>query len=353
MSKLNIHLINTPDFIDKEYQALLLFLGKVKGPMKFISPKIEENRKRHFEKNDNTLSWEQLFSECNEFRRSKKVHTNDIKVQENDFVVLLTGRKNKDDFFSFFDTNKNIFVQTSEWDSFTSSAKIYPVAYEIISNILQSLMKLSLKRPNQWVHEDPIGCINDFCDKKKEIILKLRTGDICLNCLKKMKKERVKDELIDQSLQILELVRKESQFSQGFTKNRTPEKMIVDKYGGIFIGDVKISLNAIQSSLYIFYLNHPEGVENKDLHKYKEELLKIYRKFKEINEEVIDNLTRPAIKGRSTLTTYKSDINAELKSKLNRLADFYIIDGKREQEFYVPLIKNQFTRDLITINLFK
>ena len=187
MSKINIYLINTTDFTNKEYKSLESFLEKVNGPLKFITHKTL-NRKRHFDETINTLSWEQLFSDCNEFRKSAE------KVTADDFVVLLTGKNNHGDYFSLFDPEKNIFVHTAGWDSFTSAAKIYPIAYEIISNILQSLMKMKLKleqpltMTSKWIHQNPIGCINDFCGDKKEIILKLRTADTCQNCLKEMKK---------------------------------------------------------------------------------------------------------------------------------------------------------------------
>ena len=37
-----------------------------------------------------------------------------------------------------------------------------------------------------YVHEEAEGCVNDLCQSKKKIILKLRTADICDLCIKKI-----------------------------------------------------------------------------------------------------------------------------------------------------------------------
>jgi len=142
-------------------------------------------------------------------------------------------------------------------------------------------------------------------------------------------------------LHILELVRKESLlsqgFSRGFTKDIENKEPKADKYGEISIGDIHLGLNEIESTLYRIYINHLQGIENKNLHKYKDELLKIYGTYKEQNELAIDNLIRPTNQGESTLATHKSHINSKLKKKLNSLADFYIIKGKTYKKFYITL----------------
>lgn len=341
MDKIKIHLIKTHDFSNRDYFALSRLLDKVKGPLKFSTVNTEFKGWKFDPLKNPFLNWNQIFKSCEAYRTFFKLPTDD-------FVVLCTPKKNTKNYFSCFDEiNNNIFVHTSEWDTFTKSAAIYPIAYEIISNILQKMMKLPLTTPNQWIHKDPIGCINDMCKKKNQIILKLRTADICENCLKKMKKEGVSEDVIDQSLALLEIVRKESLFSQGFSKNRTLERVVVNDEGEIFIGNAEIILNSIQKTLYIFYLCHPEGLENKDIYKHKEELFKIYE-FYSSNQEPIDNLIRLPKNGKSTINNYQSKINKELKSKLNRLAEFYLINGKRYQKYSVDIPKRYIS---ISVNI--
>ncbi len=52
----------------------------------------------------------------------------------------------------------------------------FGIAYQCIENIFQSLIDLNIENtdlePN--IHKTSIGCINDYCENKPEILMKLQ-----------------------------------------------------------------------------------------------------------------------------------------------------------------------------------
>lgn len=57
------------------------------------------------------------------------------------------------------------------------------------------------------VHKESIGCINDFCKNKKNVILKLRTGYICDDCIENAIKSNVSPQLLIHLHEILQDIR--------------------------------------------------------------------------------------------------------------------------------------------------
>jgi hypothetical protein len=135
------------------------------------------------------------------------------------------------------------------------------------------------------VHVDPIGCVNDLCLEKKNIILKLRTADVCADCMTKLK-EKLSVADIQHALLIMESLRVKMLFSQNFKQNVPLSKLIMDERGKIYLpdfGNIEIKLKPLEKTIYKFYLAHPEGVRFSDLKDYKEELSKYYLSY--INDD--------------------------------------------------------------------
>ena len=99
-------------------------------------------------------------------------------------MLLLTDIANEKNWFSMLDNRNplNGFIHTADWNYYLHSNPAYPIAYSVIALVLQKYMFENTKEMLGHIHHQPIGCVNDFCEDKKEIILKLRTGDICFNC---------------------------------------------------------------------------------------------------------------------------------------------------------------------------
>lgn len=200
---MNIHLLRSPELNHETYRNVLHLLQQFRGPMKFIECEEEVLRytddgevtwvdKESFETSkvvpsysiieskftfpfrEKTKSWSQIFSECDEYRQQKRVSDKDI-------VVLLTDISNEYNWFGGVSPSmKNYFVHTSNWEYFFgSSIDIrFPIAYEVIIWVMRYFMFSSNDDIMKNTHQDPIGCIMDFCKEKPQIILKMRTADV-------------------------------------------------------------------------------------------------------------------------------------------------------------------------------
>jgi len=202
---MNVHIIRAAEYPGNSYDFILKELNEIQGPINFKGHEPIDanfpNRKRH----ENLV----FFEHCKRFRDG-------CNISVDDFVVFLATRDNKDQWFSRFE-KKNIFIYCSEWDHMGKDS-IYPVTYEILANVIQSLMKLKLDRSNKLLHEPPIGCMNDFCADKSNIMLKLRTGDICQNCIAAITKKKVDPRAVEQALEAFDVIRTKLLFRQGFRR---------------------------------------------------------------------------------------------------------------------------------------
>jgi hypothetical protein len=360
--KVKIYLIKTPEYNIEDFNEVCSFLKDFEGPLEFIpstykfdksdfyflryelfpyhSFKYSSNESKIlYDTNRATpLSWRELFSLCNYYREV-------FRIEDDSFVVLLTNRKNALNWFSAPDKLKNIFVHTAEWDSFTKVSPKYPIAYQIIENILQVLMKADLENvPNNYIHNPIRGCMNDFCENKKQIIVKLQTANICEDCLAKISEEDIKLEILEQALTIFNGIRNEVVF-QGIKKVIKPSPIIVDNKFKILIPEhnLEIKLTPLFKTLYLFFLQKDHGIAVSELSNYCEELEKIYKKIrpglsKQEASNKIESLTFPTGDG---FNPTKSHINKTITKLLGKeLADFYKISGQKGKPYFIKIPKN-------------
>ena len=177
-------------------------LSGVEGPMQF------EATEHPVEFTDPVLSWMSIFSGVDELRK-------EARIPDDVFVVILTFEPNEYNWFSGPDPagSKSAFIHAGDWNYYISCPAEYPVAFEVITSILQYLMFDSIEEAKAFIHEPPIGCINDLCAWKPDITFTLRTADICGNCLTRLQ-ERVPDQaFLAQSVGIFEKLRPHMLFS--------------------------------------------------------------------------------------------------------------------------------------------
>lgn len=169
----------------------------INGPMVFT----EEKNPIMFE--TDRYDWDDFFDACKKYRISNN-------FEDNEFLIVLTELKNDRNYFSAFAESgeRNIFIHSSDWENYIYSEPEFPIAYEVLANILQSISYKNVGEDfNNYVHYDPIGCVNDMCEWKIDITFKLRTGDICPDCLSLFSKF-VDKETITQTIDIFESLRK-------------------------------------------------------------------------------------------------------------------------------------------------
>ena len=352
---MKIHLIKTPEYSSENFNDVYELLSSFDGPLTFTASKYEftvgefdflgysnplfnnaEGIKKslHDVSLQNELSWEQIFSLCKFYRER-------FRIPEDDFVSLLTDRKNDRNWFAVLDNKNNCFVHTADWHLFTDANPRYPVAYEVIASVLRSLMNLPLELPNQFVHEIAIGCFNDLCQDKRQIILKLQTANICNNCIQKIRNENVDAEILRQVRIIFNGIRNEFVFQ---TEEHSPEPipLVVENSGRIFLPNpnLEIRLTPLFKTLYLFFLDKPDGVTLNQLCDFREDLLRIYRRLRpnatsEEAETRINNLSHPL--GESFNPT-KAHINRIITDLLKEpLADFYRISGERSEPYKIKI----------------
>jgi len=177
------------------------------GPMEFF----EERRPLMFEKDN--FSWEEFFTLCSDYRK-------DNSFVEDDYLVVLTELRNEANWFSTFSLSgeNTIFIHATDWENYIYCEPFFPISYQILENILGSIVYKRLGE-QFWtlVHDEPIGCISDMCGWKTDVTFKLRTADICPTCLKALQETTVND-LITQSIEIFESLRKKMLFNNNLQK---------------------------------------------------------------------------------------------------------------------------------------
>ena len=303
-----------------------------------ISYKPKKLFKKPFKEKD-VLKWKNIFKECDDFREQNS-------ISSVDYVILLTERRNELNWFTGGSEKvNNLFVHTGYWDYFIDCNHQFPVAYECVSSVLRKMMFESKKELSHGLHEKSIGCMNDFCQEKEQIIFKLRTADICRKCVEIINEKGVERTITNQVLEVINGVRKQMLFSNGFSSSLELSKLnIVGTYSQKLLlpdyGNIEIKLTPLEKTLYLLYLNHPEGIAYHNLVDCKSEIKEIYSKLANTGEQAeieerIEALINPL---EGSAKEKISKIKQKFTNKLGaELAANYIIQGPRGEKKEIKL----------------
>jgi hypothetical protein len=246
-----------------------------------------------FPKSREEATWRTLFNKCSAYRTENR-------IPDDEFILLLTGMANKKNWFAALDEEMpfNGFIHTADWSHYVQCPAQFPIAYEVIALFLQKHMFNGMYDVRKSVHTTPIGCVNDMCILKKEIMLKLRTADICPSCM-----DRIKDQLsppvIHHALQIMESLRVKMLYAQNFRQESPLSGILITPQNKIFLpdfGNIEIKLRPLEKALYYLFLKHPEGIFLSSLSDHRQELYRIYRGLSSMGmmeemRERIDDMT--------------------------------------------------------------
>ena len=298
-----------------------------------------------FDPPDYTVPWGELFEYCFDFRRWNNIPPDDM-------VILLTEQVNEMNWFSALDraNPNNGFIHTGDWEHYLHAPAMFPVAYEVIALLLQRPIYTDDALFHRLVHQEPRGCIDDFCQEKKDIILKLRTADICQDCMEEFHKHHPAP-VIDHALDILESLREKMLYAQNFRQNRPPSPMVIDREGRMRFPDhsnIEINLRPLEKALYFLFLDHPDGLLLSDLCDHRETLYTLYGSF-------TNNGGRAEIKQRiDDLTNALSNSASEKMSKIKlafevnlgkNLARHYYIQGEKGERRRIVLDRRLVIRE--------
>ncbi|MGE5406691.1 MAG: hypothetical protein ACM3NR_03175 [Methanosarcina sp.] len=320
---MKIHVIRSCEVSIDRFRNIAELLDGQGTPIDFIFEGLTDILTDEHDDPDSVLqpeirTWNHLFSICREFRLA-----NQIPAEEP--VVLLTDHRNERNWFSSGDSEKHFFVQTSGWDHFVEADARYPIVYELITLPLFILSCKDLDEVEERAHRTARGCPFDFCNDKKDVMLRLRTGDICPECREFIRKAGIPRNKIRQIFDVLEKIRVKMLFSERLTLIG-PSRLIVDNFNRrLLFPDIDAYVNLAQKEMtvYKFFLNHPEGISYPSMQDHRNEIYNIYRSFSDNDNTVtINNRVDSII--TSTVNSL-SELVSKLNKKLIRTVDSNIV----------------------------
>jgi hypothetical protein len=208
-------------------------------------------------------------------------------VGKTDMVICLSNFRNTNDYFLKADDNNklNAYVQTSGYENYFPGSDVrYPVAYHIAVTVLMMQWfedKADAEKVINYARSK--GGILDFCNYKKDVILKLRTADLSSSEIESLKEKKVDPNLIVTVLDILEklrgfmLLKKRFEFEPKplvLTINTTTYKFYFEE-----LGNIEVPLNDLEKAFYLVFLKHVKGIDQSELlENHETEMFELYNK---------------------------------------------------------------------------
>jgi hypothetical protein len=293
-------------------------------------------------------SWDKFFALIDKFRKKKKnalpsdSRPSDVRKSESnqvkpeDHVFILTYQGNIEKWFvgSEMHNGRNHFIHLLYWNHYLMSEPIYPVAYHVMSTILRNQTFGHYNEYMSLFHEKAKGCMMDLCLDKHDIILKMRTADICSVCMEAIQRKGVNQALLRQALQIFDHVRAQVLFRERFVHVPIFSSIRIDRRNGELIfpemSNLVVKLNPLELTVYLFFIRHERGIILSYLPDYYDELLQIYQVLQPSLDRDdaalrIADLTNPL---SNSISEKISRIKSKLKNMLGEeIAASYVIAG--------------------------
>lgn len=355
---MKVHLLRSKELNIEKFGNVLNLLKQFKGPCDFISEEpepvqcdlqnlqpeselevklklqptetTEDNLMDTSPYSGRTLTWDTFFSICANYRIEKN-------LPAEDHLFLLTDFGNNLNWFAAVGPSKrDYFIHASGWSNYFGAQvdERFPIAYEVVIWLIRHLMSDDYEGILHSVHRETRGCGNDFCQNKREIILKMRTADLCPQCLSVLAQRNVPSPILSQFFSIMEGIRRGIMFRERIAVIRNPSRLEIRGYScKIFLtdlGDLELRFNPKERAVYLFFLNHPEGVHLTALRDFRSEILDWYKRFSARDEpaeidRALDRLLDPL---DNDIHVVLSRIKRKLKEAVGEeILPFYIIDG--------------------------
>jgi hypothetical protein len=309
---MNIHLIRSKDVSDDLYDALEALLSD-KGPLAFH---FTEDYAADFEEQE-VLSWEELYSVCSSYRFSKN-------IPESELIILLTDKPNEGGWFSAMDFNNPThgFVHSGGWEAYLDAEPQHPVAYQVVALVLHKFIVYDdgSDALESRTHDDPIGCVSDMCNDKRQVILQTRMADICTDCLHILA-EKVEIKLITQAFRLIDSIRSKMLFTTRFLERVPLSRLSVSRAGRIRLKglmDMELELSPQEKTIYIFLLLQGRPIGISELDNYYDELLGIYKIITEADMDNSDAVREVQHITISNLINATTDVAYQVISKIRK-----------------------------------
>ena len=326
---MNVWLVRTEDFDIKSLTKIEELLNAYDGPLTFKS------RKEIIPNAISKMGCIHLDEAMNYMADFRKLHN----INQTDFICLYTNTRLANNFFTHGDGFKNFLIHSADWGLYTNAGAEFPDAYLLYSNILKSFVYQDYKTMFQHVHkDDSLGCYMDLCIHKKEILLKLRTADICDNCLEHIHSKHVDGRIVGQILDAFEGLRKQLLFRNRLQLDTKLSRIEITQKGKFILtdyGNIELKFSPLRKAIYKLFLESKQGYTMADLLDSDGKLLKLYQSFQpnKTTEELSTTIQGICDPHSMRIHEEISKINAEIVKKLGeRISVNYIISGERGEK---------------------
>ena len=145
------------------------------------------------------LTLDTPFGKLNDLRTAKG-------LEEAEFIALFTVSPNESSWFGAQDHRnmRNGFGHVDDFSWATSAPASFISAHFILLGVLNAFISEAGLAWESFWHNDPRGCLFDFCHNKSDLNFKLRTADICGDCMVVLREIGISDALLLQAIQIMD-----------------------------------------------------------------------------------------------------------------------------------------------------
>jgi hypothetical protein len=165
----------------------------------------------------------------------------------------------------------NYFVQVTEWELFfgTETEVSFLLCYHVLAWLLKRKLFSSEDEVMAAVHTKAKGCMMDFCQDKRDITLKIRTADVCPECLNIIKSEDVPFNFLNQVFSLWEEIRKNIVFRERAEFLNKMGRMIINPSKKTLFfpdyGEIVVKLPPKEMTFYQLFISEPNGINMNSL----------------------------------------------------------------------------------------
>ncbi len=339
---MKIYITSTPEFSSSILESVVDLLNSTPGVLDFVlSPPL--NQKQYSLVNNKVINLEPGDKlTFNDFFGLCEGHRNIREINDDNIVVIISNIKNNRNWFSAYRRN-DIFVYGDDWGHFTDKDAKFGIAYQVVENIFQSLIKLKIEGElDELIHKKSIGCINDMCNDKSDITLKFMTAYICPKCRMRAENEISDKAIIVHIKEIINDLRNEFVREGDDVEKYIPPINVREK-GILYFGNRTLKFEPKLGSFYIFFLKNLDGVSTTEIREIVDDVIEEYKIIKGRNKVDIEPIAKSlGYKTTRNNTVIKTTFDCSLlsfenvrtliKTKLKKelgdeLHNFYIIDN--------------------------
>ena len=333
---MNVHIIRDEHCPLAVYQNVFDKLSKSAGLLRFVKSKddalIQDDTDDMFDEKERKpinkyhfLSFSQLYDICENYRKKHNIDTND-------HVFLLSGANNYQNWFSNMDHERNnYFVQVTEWELFFGAELevSFILCYQVMAWLLKRKLFSSETEVKAAVHTKARGCMMDFCQEKRDITLKIRTADLCPDCLNTIKSKDVPLNFLNQVFSLWEEIRKNIAFRERAEFLNRMGRMIINPPRKTLLfpdyGDIVVKLQPKEMAFYQLFISEPYGINLHNLIDHAMTLKDYY--FKITGNDDIAAIENIYAINDNVASQLISKINKKLVDNLGKtLASYYTIE---------------------------